>query len=224
MNEVYFIFHIVLLVSFVLLALRLGKEALMSCFAIQVILANLFVIKQMVCFGLHVTCADVYSIGALFSLNLLQEYYGKRCAKKTIWTVFFLLFFFIIMSQMHLLYRPSEFDIMHRAYVAILGYAPRIMLCSFFVALLTQKLDVELFGFLKKKLLGKGLLFRFGGVSILTQLLDTVLFSFLALYGIVHSLGDIIVMSYLIKVIVILCIAPFTTLAKRLVRHDPLQI
>ena len=224
MNECFFFLHIFLLVSFVLLSLKLGKEALIACFAVQIILANLFVTKQMACFGLHVTCADVYTIGALFSLNLLQEYFGKKCAKRTIWTVFFLLFFFIAMSQIHLSYRPSQYDSMHPAFKAILGHAPRIMLTSFFVALLTQKLDVELFGFLKKKLKGKALFFRFGGASLLTQLIDTVLFSFIALYGLVHSMGDIILMSYLIKMIVILCIAPFTTIAKRLVQHAPIQV
>ena len=111
-----------------------------------------------------------------------------------------------------------------RSFKAILGNAPRIMLTSFFVALFTQKLDVELFGFLKKKLSGKALILRFGGASLLTQLIDTVLFSIIALYGLVHSMGDIILMSYLIKVIIILCLAPFTTIAKRLIQHDPLQV
>lgn len=224
MNELFFFLHIIILIGFVLFALRLGKEALIACFTIQVILANLFVTKQMACFGLHVTCADVYTVGGLFSLNLLQEYFGKKLAKKTIWIVFFLLLFFVIMSQLHLCYKPSEYDSMHGAYYAILGYAPRIMLTSFLVALLTQKLDVEVYGFLKKKLPEKGLILRFGGSSLITQALDTAFFTLIALRGIVHSMGDIILMSYLIKVIVILCIAPFTTLAKRIIRHDPLQV
>ncbi|NGX50613.1 MAG: hypothetical protein K1060chlam2_00461 [Chlamydiae bacterium] len=224
MNELYFFLHILSLITFVLIALRLGKEALITCFAVQIILANLFVTKQMVCFGLHVTCADVYTIGALFSLSLLQEYFGKAVAKRAIWTIFFILLFFIAMSQLHLSYIPSEYDSMHRAFKTILGYAPRIIATSFLVGLLTQKLDVELFGFLKKRLPKSGLLLRFTAASLVTQLLDTLLFSFIALYGIVHSMGDIILMSYLIKVVVISCIAPFTTLAKQLIRHDPIQV
>ena len=121
MNECVFFLHIFLLVSFVLVSLKLGKETLIACFAVQIILANLFVTKQIACFGLQVTCTDVYTIGALFSLNLLQEYFGKGCAKKTIWTVFFLLFFFIAMSQIHLGYIPSKYDLMHLSFKAILG-------------------------------------------------------------------------------------------------------
>ena len=69
MNELYFFLHVIALISFVLFALRLGKEALIACFAIQMVLANLLVTKQMTCFGLNITCADVYTIGSLFSLR-----------------------------------------------------------------------------------------------------------------------------------------------------------
>ena len=217
MNELYFFLHILILVSLVLVALRLGKETLLTCFALQAILGNLFVTKQMECFGLTITCSDVYTIGALFSLNLLQEYFGKKLAKKAIWIVFFTLFFFIVMSQIHLKYVPSSFDTTQSAFTAILASTPRIMIASFFVAFLTQKLDVELYGFFKKRLPEKALLFRFGGAALFTQLLDTILFSFLGLYGLVHSMTDIIVMSYLIKVVVIFCIAPFTAFSRRMV-------
>lgn len=224
MNELYFFLHVIALISFVLFALRLGKEALIACFAIQMVLANLLVTKQMICFGLNITCADVYTIGSLFSLNLLQEYFGKKYANQAIRTVFSLLLFFIIMTQIHLSYIPSSYDSMHPVFAELLGVTPRIMLTSFCVAFLTQKLDIEIFGLLKKRFSQNTFLLRFGGSSLITQLIDTILFSTIALYGIVHSIGDIIVMSYLIKVILIFCIAPFTTLTKRLIRHDLIQV
>ena len=224
MNELYFFLHVTALISFVLFALRLVKEALLACFALQMILANLFVTKQMTCFGLNITCADVYTIGALFSLNLLQEYFGKYYANQAIRTVFFLLLFFILMAQIHLCYIPSSYDSMHPVFVSLLGVTPRIMLTSFGVALLTQKLDIEIFGFLKSRFPQNSFLLRFGGSSLITQLIDTILFSTIALYGIVHSIRDIILMSYLIKVVIIFCMAPFTTLTKRLVRHEYIQV
>ncbi|MCB1084832.1 MAG: queuosine precursor transporter [Chlamydiia bacterium] len=224
MNELIFLFHIVALMSFVMAALYFGKETLIACFSLQIILANLFVTKQMICFGLDVTCSDVYTIGAIFSLNLLQEYHGKRVANQTILTLFFLLFFFIIMSQFHLRYHPSEYDGMHQAFSAILGYTPRIMLTSVFVALLCQKLDIELFGWLKKVLPEKAFFIRFGGASLVTQFIDTALFSSIALYGLVHSIGDIIFMSYIIKVAIIFTMAPFTLLTRRLMRHELFQV
>ena len=51
-----------------------------------------------------------------------------------------------------------------------------------------------------------------------TQLLDTILFSFLGLYGLVENILHIIVVSFLVKVAVILSSVPLMTLAKKFIR------
>jgi uncharacterized integral membrane protein (TIGR00697 family) len=56
--------------------------------ALLAVIANLFVLKQTVLFGLHVTCSDVYVIGSMLSLNLLQEHYGQREGQRAIWITF----------------------------------------------------------------------------------------------------------------------------------------
>lgn len=224
MNELIFFSHILLLIGAVLLALRLGKETLTALLGLQIVIGNLFVTKQMVCFGFHVTCADVYTVGALFSLNLLQEFYGKKTAKRAIWIAFFLLFFFIAMSQIHLRYSPSPYDSMQGVFQALLASSPRIMIASFLVGIFCQRLDVMTYGWLKKTLPTQSLLLRFGGASLFSQLIDTVFFSFLALYGLVHSMMHIILMSYLIKVAIIACMAPFTKLAKRFYHEPPVHV
>lgn len=224
MNELIFFAHIAVLISFILITVRIGKEALTAALVIQIILGNLFVTKQMHLFGLDVTCSEVYTIGAIFSLNLLQNYFGKKAANKALLIIFFLLFFVIVMSQFHLGYIPSKYDRMHNAFTAILDYTPRIMMTSFFCALVMQKLDMELFGWIKRRFTKLPFFIPFACASLVTQFLDTVLFSFIALYGVVHSMKDIILMSYLVKVTVIFSIAPFTILVKRLIRHEPIQV
>ena len=223
MNELIFFSHILLLIAVVLFALRLGKSALIALLALQVVIANLFVTKQIICFGFHVTGSDVYTIGVLFSLNLLQEYFGKATAKQAIWIAFFLLLFFVAMSQIHLRYVPSPYDTMQGVFEQALASAPRIMAASFAVGFFSQRLDVRLYGFLKKRFPDRAIIFRFGGAALVSQFIDTVLFSLLALYGFVHSMMHIIILSYLIKVSIIFCMTPFTTFAKRFVR-DSVQI
>lgn len=224
MNELIFFAHIAILITFILMTLRIGKEGLTAALVIQIILGNLFVTKQIHLFGLDVTCSEVYTIGAIFSLNLLQTYFGKKAGNKALFMVFFLLFFVILMSQFHLGYIPSKYDRMQSAFAAILGHTPRIMMTSFFCALATQKLDMELFAWIKRKFTKLPFFIPFACASLITQFLDTFLFSFIALYGIVHSIKDIILMSYLVKVAVIFSIAPFTLLVKRLIRHESIQI
>jgi|JI10StandDraft_1071094.scaffolds.fasta_scaffold15967_3 uncharacterized integral membrane protein (TIGR00697 family) len=221
MNELTFFLHIIALMSFVLITLRMGKEALTAALVVQIILANLFVTKQMVLFGFNITCSEVYTIGGIFTMNLLQSYYGKKTAHRALLILFFLLFFVLVMGQFHLRYLPSQYDVMHRPFTMILGSTPRIIMTSFCCTLATQKLDIELFGLFKKKL---PFFLAFGCGSMISQFLDTVGFSFIALYGVVHSMRDIIFMSYIVKLVVILSVIPFTFLVKKFIRHDPLQV
>lgn len=217
MNELLFFLHALFVLFFLLIALRLGKEALLSFFVLEAVIANLFVTKEICCFGMTITCTDVFAIGSLFTLNLLQELYGKSFAKKGTYIASFLLLFFILMSQIHLRYFPSSFDTKQNAFDAILSTSPRIIVSSLIVLFLSQRLDIQIYSWLKKWKGEKHFLLRFGTSALISQFFDTLLFSFLALYGTLHSLFDIIVMSYLVKVIIIFTMSPFTLLCKRLV-------
>jgi len=213
MNEIIFIIHILCILSFGLVALRLGKEALTCWVAIQIILANLFVIKQIYFLGFEVTCSDVFAIGCLMGLNLLQEFFGKESAKKAGWISFFTLLFFAAAAQLHLAYIPSIHDTAHPSFVTILSTSPRLLLASLTTFLIVQQMDLRLFRTLKSRLPSFAL--RSAISIILSQLLDTLLFTFLGLYGLVHSLFDIILISFLLKVLVVFCMTPFTSFAKR---------
>lgn len=215
MNELFFFAHVIVLLSLILISLKMGKEALISCFILETILANLFATKQMECFGLTITCTDVYTIGAIFSLNVMQEHFGKPFAQKVIWAAFFASFFFISMTFFHLNYIPSPFDQTHTFFSKVFSVAPRILGASLFVSLITQKIDVELFAFFKAKWKHVSFVSPFILATIISQFLDTCLFSFLGLYGLVHSMLSIILMSYLIKLMVIFLAAPFITFSRK---------
>ena len=217
MNELFFFLHVLILLSLVLISLKTSKEALIACFVLETILANLFATKQMECFGLTITCTDVYTIGALFSLNLMQEYFGKTFAKKVIWASFFGSIFFIVMAFFHLSYIPSPFDQTHTFFSKILSTTPRILGASLIVSLITQKVDVELFSFLKKREKKVPFLSPFLLATLFSQFLDTCLFSLLGLYGIAHSIISIILMSYLIKVVITFLAAPFIIFSRKVV-------
>src|SRR5882724_1397465 len=119
-NEIFFIFHSIIIAISALVALGLGQSALVAFICTQCILANLFVIKQITLFGLTATCADAFTIGATLGLNLLQEYFGKEAAKKAIWINFALLIFYLIASQIHLLYVPAYCDTTQYHFLALL--------------------------------------------------------------------------------------------------------
>lgn len=215
-NEVLFVGHIFVVIAAILIALRLGKEALIAVFCLLIISANLFVIKQIEFLGFTITCTEAMTIGCILSLNLIQEYWGKQEAKKAIYCSLFLLSFFAVLGQFHLLYVPSSHDLHHDAFAQILQHSPRILLASLAVTFFTQRFDMAFYGFLKRKWSRQNLVFRNLSSLALSQLLDTVLFSFLALKGIVHSIVPIMIVSYLIKMVVATCMSPFTLVAKRM--------
>ncbi len=218
MNEIIFFTHIFFIIAFLFGALKIGKEALSAYVILQAIIANLFVVKQITLFQKEVTCSDVYMVGSILGMNLLQEYFGKDTAKKTMWITFYCMIFFSLTSYIHLGYIPSKHDTTHQAFFSILSQAPRIFLASVATFFLVQKFDILFFGILKKMAQDRYLTLRIVVSLVLSQLLDTALFSFLGLYGIASSMFDIIVLSFSIKLIVIFTLAPFVKLSKRFVR------
>ena len=214
MNELLFFFHIAITILFAFVALKLGKLALVAWIAIQTVMANLFVIKQMEFLGFTITCSDVFAIGSILGLNLLQEYYGKECAKKALWTCLFIMVFFVAMGQIHLLYSPSPFDTAQEAFHAILSATPRLLIASMGVFFIVQQLDLRLFSILRQRLNLPLALRNAASISI-TQLLDTVLFSIFGLWGLVASLSDVILISFLVKLCILICLTPISAFSKR---------
>lgn len=216
-NELIFTLQAIIMGIFALVSLRLGKEALTCFITVSCILANLFVVKQIMLCGLTATGSDAFSIGGVLGLNLLQEYYDRTTAQKAIVVSFVLLIFYCIVSQLHIAYNPCITDTMHAHYAAILAYMPRIIIASLSVYVMIQYLDSWLYAQLKHFSKGRYLILRNLISLSVCQLLDTVLFSYLGLYGIVHNIGEIIMISYAIKLAAIALSIPFIALSKKII-------
>ena len=208
MNSYLFFTHTLVLLSFLLFALYLGKEALMLFVSTCTLFANFFVTKEILLFGFEVTASDVYTIGAMLAFNSIQEYFGKSVAQKALWISFFVLLFGAASSFLHLAYEPSPHDRMHPSYAAILSPAPRLALASLATFFITQYLDIHLFSFFKQKL-ALPFFMRAGISCACVMVADTTLFSFLGLYGLVHSLFDIVIISLAIKLFITAITSPF---------------
>ena len=204
MNESIFFGHTLLLVASLWSASQ--KESLMCLTGLMVILDNLFVTKQIFLFGMEVTPTDAYMIGSLFAMNLLQDRFGKEAAKTMLSINTALLLFFAAMATVQILYKPSPHDTLHPAFTSILWQSPRIFLASITSFYLSQRIDLECFGFFRKRLTLP--LAMLSSISI-SQAFDTIVFSFLALYGLVHSLWAIMALSYAVKCITLFCMTLF---------------
>ncbi|MBT4594707.1 queuosine precursor transporter [bacterium] len=212
LNEVLFLCHALVVGGTALGALGLGRCALITFVALQWVVANLFVTKQTVLFGLTVTCADVFIVGAVFSVNLLQEFFGSDAARKAIWIGFASSIWFLVMSIIHVSY--AQCDAMHCHFAEVLQHTPRVIIASLFVMLFVQLIERRIYAWLKRAFWGRLPVMRNIVSLTFCQGLDTVLFTFAGLYGIVNSVWHIIAMSFVVKLAAILLVSPVVKVAK----------
>ncbi len=198
-----------------LFALRMGREFLFAWLALLAVAMNLFVSKQINLLGLSITCADAPAVGYLLGLNLIQEFYGREAARKMIWLAFFISFGFLLLSQLHLIYIPSDHDTTQLHFKSLLTPLLRITSASLLTFFAVQFFDLRFFSYLRDKTRGKHLATRILTSLMLAEILDTLLFSFLGLYGTVPAIWEIIIFSLLAKWLIILFSTPFISFARK---------
>jgi uncharacterized integral membrane protein (TIGR00697 family) len=191
-----------------LFTLRFDKYVLIAFIALQVVLSNMLVVKQINILHLATTSADVFIVSTMLGVTLLQALHGEAVAKQATYISFAASIFYMLVTQLHLLYLPNCYDVTHQHFMMIFDSAPRIVIASVIVYFLAQRLNIILYRLIDK-------LFHSSSISIksffsvtLAQIFDTVLFAGLALYGIVGSLFSVIMVSITIKTIVSLIAIP----------------
>ena len=220
MNSILFIVHSLIISGFTLFFGSYGKSALISYVSLLFVLVNIFVIKQINLCGYFVTSADAYIIGVSFGINLIQEVWGKKSAQKAIFISFACSLFYLIMGYFQIWYIPAVHDTSHEHFSYLMSFTLRIVVASFISYLIVQYTDTIMYGYLKKKLDGKHFILRNYISMFSSQFFDTIIFSFLGLYGIVHNIKHIIIVSYGIKVIAILLSTPCICYAKSFVKKS----
>lgn len=212
-NEGIFFLQVFLSLLAVLLACRMGYAFLVGLIGAQVVLMNLFVLKQMELFGLAVTGGNVLYASIFLTTDMISEHFGKREAHRAVWLGFGVSAFFVIMSQLILLYRPGAEDFAQGAMTTLFSLTPRIVFASMLAYLVSQHLDVRLFEKIGHLTRGRWLWLRNNLSTGTSQLVDTVIFTLVAFWGILPHLVDIMLFTYIVKIIVALLDTPFIYLS-----------
>lgn len=218
-NELLFIIMSLVSLGFVLLAFRLGKAWLIGLICADVILMNIFVVKGMYLFGLAATGGNVLYASIFLATDILCEHYGKQEAIRAVRIGFFVSIFFLIMSQFILKFIPADYDFAQGAMKNLFMLTPRIVLGSMIAYLISQHLDVWLYNKIKEKTKGKMLWLRNNGSTWVSQLVDSIIFTVIAFAG-VYPLFELILFTYIIKIIVAILDTPFIYLSKKIKRIE----
>ena len=216
MNEVIFFIWLIVSLGFVLIAHRLGRVYLFGLIAAMAVLMNIFVVKGMYLFGLAATGGNILYASIFLATDILSENYGKKEALRGVRIGFFVSLFFLAGSQAIVLFKPADFDIAHGAMQTLFFLTPRIVIGSMIAYLISQHLDVWLFEKIRKKTKGKHLWLRNNGSTMVSQMVDSALFTLIAFWGVYPKIIQIIIFTYIIKVIIAACDTPFVYLSRRI--------
>ncbi len=203
LNAFIFFLEIFFLFLCTRLAVKRGENFLAALICLEAVFANIFVFKQINLFGLEVTSSDSFAVGCVMSLGVFQEFFGKQKAQKIADLSLYAIIFCGIASALHLGFKPSPHDGSHLAYLKIFGVNPRVCLASLIAFYISQKTDIFVFSQLKTRFPQARLAVRSFISTGAAQILDTLCFTFLGLYGLVHNVFHIVILSFIIKTITI---------------------
>ena len=220
------LFNNLLWVGFLLIDLSLavvvyrffGKFGLYALIVASVITANIQVVKTVQLFGLVATLGNVLYGSIFFTTDILSEVYGKKAARRGVWLGFIGMALMTLWMQIGLKFIPHASDFAQDSLLTIFGLMPRIAAGSITAYLVSQHHDIWAFLFWKDKTKGRFLWLRNNASTMVSQAIDSVIFCSIALWGVFDNSTwtQILLSTYLLKLLVAAIDTPFLYLAKRL--------
>ena len=195
-----------------------GKTGLYAVIVLNIMLSNLQGPKLTTIFGMQTSLGMIIYSGIYFATDILSERYGKREANRAVMIGFFTSLIVIAMMSISLLFLPTqdegkrEFaESVHGALELLFNFTPRFVLGSMFAYLISQRLDVWTFHYLKQKTNGRMLWLRNNVSTMTSQLVDTALYSTVVWWGLFDfkTALELGLAKYFFKVIIAAIDTPF---------------
>jgi len=168
-----------------------GKEGLLACIVLSILLANLQGPKLTVIFSMQTSLGVIFYSSIFFATDLMSEKFGKKEADRAVMMGFSISVIILLMLSISLLFLPSiqsnqtfSTDV-HQAFVKILDFTPRFIIGSLFSYLISQRFDVWCFHKIKRWTNGKHLWLRNNLSTMASQTIDTTLYSLVVWWGVV---------------------------------------
>ena len=206
-NEILIILSFIIIYGGVVAFYRFfGKNGLLAFNIMATLLANVEVLILVRAFGVEMTLGNVLFASTFLLTDIMSENHTRKDANRAVVISTICSVFFIMLSQMWLLYTPSENDWASGAFHTIFSSTPRIVCASLVVYLISQLTDVWLYhkwwDWCRKRFgdSRKGLWIRNNGSTMISQLLNTLLYTAFAFYGTysLNTLVSIFISSYTI--------------------------
>lgn len=219
MNNILLVVSIIGTFSIMLVVKRfLGKEGLIGWIGIASILANLFLLKSVNILGISATLGNVLFASNFLATDMLTENYNYLEAKKGVKFGIFSVLFFMIATQIALLYIPNSSDFAQDSFKLLFSFVPRISIASVSMFAVSNIVDIRLYEFLRIKSNGKKMWLRNNVCTIISNGGENFLFYVIAFAGTmpISLILSITLSATVIEVIIALCDTPFLYLSKKI--------
>jgi uncharacterized integral membrane protein (TIGR00697 family) len=180
------------------------REIISIAFVVTLLISNILATK-LIQVGTIVLPAAVIIYPFCFMIgDVLTEVWGYRFAKKVIYAGFLANFCLVCFTYLGQLLPPAPYWANQKAYEAIFGMVPRIVVGSFSAYLIGEILNSWSLEKIKTVTGVKLLFIRTIGSSVIGQLFDTCIFITIAFYGIVPNkvLIGMLLAQYITKVLI----------------------
>jgi uncharacterized integral membrane protein (TIGR00697 family) len=219
-NELLWLLLIIVNFGIVMLAYRFfGRVGLYAWIGVAIIMANIQVLKTVELFTLVATLGNVIYGTTFLTTDILSEVYGKAAARRAVFIGFFCMISMTIVMWICLKFVPDVSDFAQSSLETIFAIMPRVALGSLAAYIVSQLHDVWAFAFWRKIFSGPHHLWIRNNLStMVSQLIDSVIFCTIALLGL-YEIGvwlQILLTTYLFKLIVAAADTPFIYLARKI--------
>jgi uncharacterized integral membrane protein (TIGR00697 family) len=215
-NEFFYILHLFLILGATVAAFLCGRSVLTAFIYILVVCANIFVGKKLMLMGMSASGSDMYIVGSMCGILLLQSVWGHKYAMTVLKTSFVFAGLLWVFSWFQCQYAPLEADWAGPLFDVLLGGVWRVTLASIVAHGVAQITSL----FVQKTLFvlhAASWLAHFCALAV-GQVVDSSIFFAGAFYGQEPAsiIAEMVVMSVIMKSVMIAAGTFVVTFAHRL--------
>jgi queuosine precursor transporter len=189
---------------------------LVALFVTSLLVADIVAGKFFQVGGLEMSVGTVTFPIAFLLTDIVNEYYGRPGARLMTWVgMAMLIVGFGIITASRLLPPGPHTPVSQDSFDAVFGLSARLFGASLIAYLISQIADIYAFHTVKRITQSRHLWLRAIGSTVLSQVVDTIFVNVGAQYGNVSNgqLVEIILFSYLYKIVVAIVLTPLCYLA-----------
>lgn len=218
-NEILFFLVMAAGLLAVPLAVWRGQAWVQGLIVMFMVLLGITDAKVVMVFGLPITLGTALYVTIFLATAVLNENYGRKIAEDTAkMSVFVLILFQIFLQAIRIAEPAADVQDLSAAMNIVFTASLRIVAAGLFVYYLSQRLEIVLYDWMKRRSGARLLWLRNNASTMIAQFFDTFAFAFLAFYGAFDGWLALAAVAYGVKLFVIIADTPLAYLSRHIAR------